>query len=106
MSDIFFEQLAVPKPDIVRLLRCWTVYNLDSIHNIAAFPVVLPLHPRTKRNRRQSVYQNRRNYSTIDPVSYLDMVMLEKHCQMILTDSGGVQKEAFFFQKPLPHHSE
>jgi UDP-GlcNAc3NAcA epimerase len=36
----------------------------------------------------------------IAPVSFLDMTMLEKNCRLIMTDSGGVQKEAFFFRKP------
>jgi UDP-GlcNAc3NAcA epimerase len=36
----------------------------------------------------------------VDPVGYLDMIALESTCDMVLTDSGGVQKEAFFFGKP------
>lgn len=40
------------------------------------------------------------NVKIIPPVSFLDMILLEKNCKIILTDSGGVQKEAFFFSKP------
>ena len=36
----------------------------------------------------------------IDPVSFFNIIALEKHCDMVVTDSGGLQKEAFFFQKP------
>jgi UDP-GlcNAc3NAcA epimerase len=64
--------------------------------------IVLPLHPRTKKIVEQKEIDTR-DITVIDPVSYLDMVMLEKHCQMILTDSGGVQKEAYFFKKTLHH---
>jgi len=62
-------------------------------------PVVLPLHPRTK-----AVLDNldkiRDAITVIDPVGYLDMTALEKGAEVIITDSGGVQKEAFFHQTP------
>jgi|Deesub1362A_J573_1020465.scaffolds.fasta_scaffold01134_3 UDP-N-acetylglucosamine 2-epimerase len=70
--------------------------------------VVVPLHPRT-RNALCSLpltpypstpYPSTPNFLTIDPVSYLDMLILEKNARVILTDSGGVQKEAFFFRVP------
>lgn len=59
--------------------------------------VVLPLHPRTKsflanQNIRLHAY-------IIDPVGYFDMLALLKNCKMVLTDSGGLQKEAYFFEK-------
>jgi len=61
--------------------------------------VILPLHPRTRKilsDLRLSV----QDIKVIDPVSYLDMILLEKKCRAIITDSGGIQKEAYFFQKP------
>jgi UDP-N-acetylglucosamine 2-epimerase len=64
-------------------------------------PVILPLHPRTKKMmgvHRLSI--KARGVKMIDPVSYLNMVMLEKHARAILTDSGGVQKEAYWFKVP------
>lgn len=65
-------------------------------------PVVWPLHPRTrgvlqKSGRLEFLSQN---LTLIDPVGYLDMVQLEKYAALIATDSGGVQKEAFFYQVP------
>ncbi|MBP5643278.1 MAG: UDP-N-acetylglucosamine 2-epimerase (non-hydrolyzing) [Bacteroidales bacterium] len=69
--------------------------------------VVLPLHPRTSKllntNLEKDLYNkitNNKNIKILPPVSFLDMIVLERHAQMIATDSGGVQKEAFFFQKP------
>ncbi|MCB0761231.1 MAG: UDP-N-acetylglucosamine 2-epimerase (non-hydrolyzing) [Flavobacteriales bacterium] len=69
--------------------------------------IVLPLHPRTLKylnvNLDPDVYESVVNCPNIvltDPVSYLDMVMLESRAEMVITDSGGVQKEAFFFEKP------
>lgn len=67
-------------------------------------PVVVPLHPRT-RNALSSLKPNPLSHipaflRLIDPVSYLDMLVLEKNAKVILTDSGGVQKEAFFFKVP------
>jgi UDP-GlcNAc3NAcA epimerase len=44
--------------------------------------------------------QNNRSIQIIDPAGFLDMISLESNCSLVITDSGGVQKEAFFFQKP------
>lgn len=69
--------------------------------------VVLPLHPRTSKllnvNLEKSLFEkitNNPNIKILPPASFLDMIVLERHAQMVVTDSGGVQKEAFFFQKP------
>jgi UDP-GlcNAc3NAcA epimerase len=64
-------------------------------------PVVLPLHPRTKKMMRvQRLIKEARGIHLIDPVSYFDMLKLEKNAKAILTDSGGVQKEAYWFRVP------
>ena len=68
--------------------------------------VVLPLHPRTAKlletNLEKDVYTQLRQSGIriIPPVSFLEMTALEQHARMVLTDSGGVQKEAFFFARP------
>ena len=64
--------------------------------------VVVPLHPRTYNALETQGILERvsRNLTLIKPVGYLDMVMLEKQAQLIITDSGGVQKEAFFHGVP------
>jgi UDP-GlcNAc3NAcA epimerase len=61
--------------------------------------VVLPLHPRTKKII-QSLQINTQNLTIIDPVGYLNMVWLIDHCTLVMTDSGGLQKEAYFFAVP------
>tara|TARA_Y100000588_G_C13983040_1_gene808110 strand:- start:223 stop:918 length:696 start_codon:yes stop_codon:yes gene_type:complete len=63
-------------------------------------PVVLPLHPRTGKVIEQFAISVPNNMQLIEPVSYLDMILLEKNARMILTDSGGIQKEAYFFSVP------
>lgn len=66
-------------------------------------PVIVPLHPRTRKALSSlfpTPYPSTPNLRLIDPVSYLDMLALEKNARVILTDSGGVQKEAFFFRVP------
>lgn len=61
--------------------------------------VIFPLHPRTRRILMEARV-NTGDIKVVDPVSYFDMLILEKGCKCIITDSGGVQKEAYFLQKP------
>jgi len=65
-------------------------------------PVVWPLHPRTHAALKQAGKLGllEKSLHLIDPVGYLDMVQLEKFAALIATDSGGVQKEAFFYRVP------
>ena len=69
--------------------------------------IVLPLHPRTAKllktnlsNEKQALVFSIPNIKLIPPVSFLEMIALERHAQLVMTDSGGVQKEAYFFKKP------
>ncbi|NLA49909.1 MAG: UDP-N-acetylglucosamine 2-epimerase (non-hydrolyzing) [Bacteroidales bacterium] len=80
-----------------------TLIELAREHSV---PFVMPLHPRTTlslRTRLESLYNDLRNSKyirLIPPVSYLEMIFLIKTSRMIITDSGGVQKESHFFKKP------
>jgi UDP-GlcNAc3NAcA epimerase len=68
--------------------------------------LVMPLHPRTivtlkiKLPEFFKALSGSHYIKIIPPVSFLEMIMLEKNCRMIITDSGGVQKESHFFKKP------
>ena len=69
--------------------------------------VVLPLHPRTEKMLHATEHKKllmkineSKNLFLIPPVSFLDMIQLEKNSSLIITDSGGVQKESYFFNKP------
>lgn len=62
-------------------------------------PVVLPLHPRTK-SKLESLQIDTSRLKIIPPASFFEILALEQHAQLVLTDSGGVQKEAFFLQRP------
>ncbi|OCA88925.1 non-hydrolyzing UDP-N-acetylglucosamine 2-epimerase [Pseudobacillus wudalianchiensis] len=66
--------------------------------------IVLPLHPRTKHKISEyglsSLIEDGSNLQVIEPVSYLEMLLLEKYAKAIVTDSGGVQKEAYFAAVP------
>jgi len=81
--------------------------GIDSIANKEKIPVILPLHPRTSKALNNNMDIDLRKeieanpfIRIIDPVSFFDILMLEKQCRLIMTDSGGVQKEAYFNQKP------
>jgi len=60
--------------------------------------VILPLHPRTKKIL-ENLKLDIQNLTIIDPVGYLEMVWLINNCDFVMTDSGGLQKEAYFFEK-------
>lgn len=68
-------------------------------------PVVFPVHPRTRKMIDTLCAQGNLTYDSaqlrfIEPVGYLEMLLLEKYARTIITDSGGVQKEAYFFRVP------
>jgi len=71
------------------------INGLNSIAEVTA--VILPLHPRTKQVLDTQKITTR--LRTIDPVGFFDMIELLKHCKLVITDSGGVQKEAYFYKK-------
>jgi len=72
----------------------------DEINHLAAdFEVIFPVHPRT-RQKLMADYPGSMGIKLIDPVGYLEMMALLHQCSMVITDSGGLQKEAYFFEKP------
>lgn len=83
--------------------------NTDDVGNLrgilaamaaSRLPVVWPVHPRTRRRIAEFGLEIPLAVRAIEPVGYLDMVKLERHARAIATDSGGVQKEAFFHRVP------
>ena len=72
----------------------------DAIESLSDRTVLFPVHPRTRKIMASSGIHLGKHVLQIDPVGYLDMIALESTCELVLTDSGGVQKEAFFFGKP------
>jgi UDP-N-acetylglucosamine 2-epimerase len=83
--------------------------NTDDIERLAAImkgldaldePVVLPAHPRLREALARNGIMPGSNVHVIDPVGYVDMIHLERHALVILTDSGGVQKEAYWLGIP------
>ena len=63
-------------------------------------PIILPLHPRTRKTIETLDQKTSNSIKIIDPVGYLEMIYLLENCLLVMTDSGGLQKEAFFFKKP------
>ena len=81
--------------------------SLNDISNQNNIEVILPLHPRTAKllqtNLSAEIYAEviaNKKLKIIEPASFLEMIALEKNCKLVITDSGGVQKEAFYFEKP------
>lgn len=79
---------------------------LNDISKEYKLDVVLPLHPRTAKlletNLAKELYADvkaNKQFKITEPASFLEMVALEKNCKLVMTDSGGVQKEAFYFEK-------
>jgi len=73
---------------------------INALNKYNTIPAVFPVHPRTKKMIHASGLQLEKHIHVIDPVGYFDMILLENNCSFIVTDSGGVQKEAYFFKKP------
>ncbi len=71
---------------------------VDALNKLSEeFNIVLPIHPRTK-----NIFEKENiklNFEPIEPVGYFDMIELLKRCAFVISDSGGLQKEAFFFEK-------
>ena len=83
---------------------CSMILELIEKHKLT---VVFPIHPRTKKalrthlsNQQLDAFTSNPLLKIIEPASFLDMISLEMNCEMVITDSGGVQKEAYFFEKP------
>ena len=79
--------------DEVKLRNIFKAF--DKVHN--TYEVILPLHPRTKKYLEK--YQIETAITLIEPIGYLEMVNLTKNSIGVITDSGGLQKEAYFFHK-------
>lgn len=115
---LFYRKIAKPSSNIASLIEnlnsqfyLATVHraeNTDNYNRLSSIltaldtvsqtiPIVLPLHPRTGKLIASLDYKNLR---LIEPVGYFDMITLLSHCNGVFTDSGGLQKEAFFFHKP------
>lgn len=114
-----FKKLAENRSEIIRDLHLeGREYVLATIHraentnhikrlgdivsalNECGRTIVLPLHPRTKKYMSDYGLKFNKNVKVTDPVGYLEMINLEMNSQKIVTDSGGVQKEAFFMKNP------
>ena len=127
-NSLHFADIAEQKTDIIQRLELIgkpfilaTIHrdsNTDHSERLSAIfkaliqlsnecPIVLPLHPRTNKLLKtnldealqKQIFDNP-NIKLIPPVSFLEMIALERHAQLVMTDSGGVQKESYFFQKP------
>ena len=127
-NSLHFANIAEQKTDIIQRLELGgkpfilaTIHrdtNTDHPERLSAIfrsilrlskdcQVVLPLHPRTAKLLKTNLNEDLQkqifscpSIKLIPPVSFLEMIALERHAQLVMTDSGGVQKEAYFFKKP------
>jgi UDP-GlcNAc3NAcA epimerase len=129
-NTLYFSEIAEQKSQILKKINLQdkefilaTVhrdYNTDNVENLKSIlkafntitkenkiELVFPIHPRTlkkveslKESNEIAAFLNNPLIHKIEPVSFLDMVLLEKYAKLIFTDSGGVQKETYFFNKP------
>jgi UDP-GlcNAc3NAcA epimerase len=81
-------------------MRLANIFEALDVIATADCPVVLPLHPRTAKYTQKHGLKFANGVRAIQPVSYLEMMVLENNARLILTDSGGVQKESYWFNVP------
>ena len=74
-----------------QIVKTFNELHQNGIH------IVFPIHPRTRKLLKE--YNLKPQFTLLDPVGYLEMIYLLKHCSLVITDSGGLQKEAYFFNK-------
>jgi len=117
-AALFYGSMSPDRSDIMSRLRLkgaefllCTVHrqeNTDDINHLKSIinalnevhreiTVVLPLHPRTRKILAQNSIHT--DFEPVEPVGYYDIMELLKHCSLVITDSGGMQKEAYFFKK-------
>jgi len=73
---------------------------IDALNELSLeYNIIFPVHPRTKKIIQNSKFKIQ-NLFILNPVGYLEMIWMLKNCSVVMTDSGGLQKEAFFFKKP------
>jgi UDP-GlcNAc3NAcA epimerase len=73
---------------------------VKAINDLHDYRFIFPVHPRTRKIMEQQNLVFASHVKMIEPIGYLEMLAYEAACSAVLTDSGGVQKEAFFFKKP------
>jgi UDP-GlcNAc3NAcA epimerase len=73
---------------------------VNAVNNLKNYNFIFPVHPRARKILEQQKLKFDSHVKMIEPVGYLEMITYEAACSAVLTDSGGVQKEAFFFSKP------
>ena len=117
-AALYYGAMSSQRSDIIRRLKITsgnfvlcTIHrqeNTDNMENLKSIivalneinqhrAVVFPLHPRTRKILFQ--HNIRPEFNPIEPVGYFDIMELLKHCNLVITDSGGMQKEAYFFNK-------
>ncbi len=129
-NSLFYSSISDSKSDILSELdiagskyllgtfhRDYNTDNVDSVLGIVrafnkitvdySIKLIFPVHPRTRKvlksleeNEDVRIFNKNKYVKQIEPVSFFDIIQLEKNAELILTDSGGVQKEAYFFNKP------
>ena len=129
-NSLYFSNIADQKSDIIERLNLQprgfvlaTIHrpantdNADNLQSIFAalldiaeqeqIDIVLPLHPRTRKMLPEQLSQalleridSTSRFKIIEPASFFEIIRLEKNARVVMTDSGGVQKEAFFFETP------
>jgi UDP-N-acetylglucosamine 2-epimerase len=106
-SDILDKlELTTKKYYFVTLHRPYNVDNISTLTSILSalnqleYPVVLPIHPRTLKNIKQNNIETGKNVIVIEPIGYLDSLLLQKNALKVVTDSGGIQKEAYYLNTP------